>query len=138
MYLLDTCVVSELAKSRPSTMVATWYESQPTTSLFLSAITVGELHRGVVVIEAAARRNDMRSWLMVDVVQEFSDNILPVDTEVALRWGMMMHETLRAGRPVPYLDSLIAATALRHRLAVVTRNEDDFKACGAKVLNPWK
>lgn len=138
MLLLDTNVVSELRKIRlgkADKSVAQWAEGLETASLFLSAITVQELEIGVLLAE---RRDPVqgkvfRTWLENQVLPAFDGHILPVDTDVARRSA-----SLHIPNPGPFRDSLIAATALVHRMTLATRNIADFKTSGVHLVNPWE
>ncbi len=114
-----------------------WVRAQDETSLYLSVITVGELEKGIAKLPASARRSRLESWVRRDLASRFGERLLPVDTRVAARWGALAGEAEKRGRPLPVIDSLIAATALQHGLALVTRNVDDFKRCGVMLVNPW-
>ncbi len=133
-YLIDTNVISELARARPEARVVEWFESTPGSALFLSVLTLGELRKGVERLPDASRRERLRLWLEVDLPAWFGDQLLPVDAAVADRWGRLLAE---AARPLPAVDSLLAATALHHDLRLVTRNERDFVYPGLDVVNPW-
>lgn len=136
MYLLDTNVVSELRKAkRADANVRAWAASVPTSSLFLSAITVLEIETGILMVERRdqPQANLLRAWLEGQVLPVFSGRILPVDTAVALRCAKLHVPDRRSER-----DALIAATALVHGFAVATRNTDDFKATGVELVNPWE
>lgn len=138
MYVLDTNVLSELRKVRSGKAdpnVATWTESVDAADLFVSAISVMELELGVLSIERkdAVQGAMLRSWFEQHVLPEFSTRTLPVDTAVALRCAGL-HVPDKCGER----DALIAATALVHGMAVVTRNADDFKPTGVTVVNPWE
>ncbi|GAB1391467.1 MAG: hypothetical protein AMXMBFR78_15870 [Rubrivivax sp.] len=137
MYVLDTNVVSELRKARlgkADANVVAWAESVDAGDLYLSAITVMELELGVLAIERkdASQGAMLRAWLQQQVLPEFAERILPVDTTVAQRCARLHIPNKRGER-----DALIAATALVHGMAVVTRNETDFVPTGVAVLNPW-
>jgi len=136
MYLLDTCVVSELAKPEPDAAVTAWLEPIPEASLFLSVLTLGEIRKGVELLDPGPRRERIEAWLH-RLTTTFSRRLLPVDVAVAERWGVVSAEARRGGRPRPPVDSLLAATALCHDLALVTRNVADFAGTGARVVNPW-
>lgn len=136
MYLLDTNVVSELRKVRLGTadmQVAAWAQSVDAAHLFISAITVMELELGVLSIERKdpTRGAALRAWLDQRVLPEFSGRILPVDTAVAQRCARLHVPDRRGER-----DALIAATALVHGMAVVTRNIADFQPTGVTLINP--
>ena len=137
MYLLDTNVVSELRKAttrKAEPKVIAWANRVSTATLFLSAVTVLELEIGILLVERrdSAQGSALRSWLDTRVLPAFTDRILPVDTAVARRCAGLHVPDRRSDR-----DALIAATALVHRLTIVTRNVEDFAPTGAKLLNPW-
>lgn len=136
-FLLDTPVVSELVGKIPSAAVLKWIEGQDEGSLYLSVLTIGELEKGVARLPASARRTRLQSWVRRELVDRFGGRLLPVDARTAARWGAMTGESENRGRPLPVIDSLIAATALVHGLTVATRNVEDFTRCGATCFNPW-
>jgi hypothetical protein len=135
MFLLDTNILSELRRrDRTDANVAAWADSVPATQMFLSAITILEIEAGALLI---ARRDQaqgtvLRNWIDHRVLPAFDGRILSVDTQVALRCA-----SLHIPDPRPQRDALIAATALVHRLTIVTRNVKDFMPTGVAVLNPW-
>ena len=133
-YLLDTNVLSELRRKRPDTQVVQWVESRPGSVLYLSVLSVGELRRGVEALAASRRRVALLDWLEVDLPAFFAGRLLPVDLAVAERWGRLAHAT----QPLPAVDSLLAATALRYGLTMVTRNVRDFVLQGLEVVDPWQ
>lgn len=134
-YLIDTCALSELVRPIPAPPVVSWFEAMPSTSLHISALTLGEIRKGVEKLPDGRRRSHISGWLEIDLPAWFEDRVLPVDTDVADEWGRL---TARLGRSLPAVDGLIAATALKHRLAVVTRNVADFAATGVDMFNPWQ
>jgi len=138
MFLLDTNVVSELRKAKAGKAdprVAAWARQAPASSLFLSVVTIQELEIGVLLAERRDPRKGalLRAWLEKQVLPAFADRILAVDTAVARRSA-----TLHVSDPRPVRDALIAATALVHRLVVVTRDVADLAPTGAEVLDPWR
>lgn len=137
MILLDTCVVSELAKAKPDPSVATWLDSVPEHELMLSALTVGEIRKGIELLEPGPRKARFEVWLE-GLIEIFGDRILPIDVDVAVRWGEISAAGRRAGRVRPPIDCLLAATAVHHGLTLATRNVSDFEDTGVRVLNPWK
>ena len=137
-YLLDTCVISELVSARPAPVVLEWMNSVEATRLFLSVLTIGEIKRGIVRLPASKRRSALESWLEQDLSLRFHGRILSLDVSVMLTWGQLVAELEGKGRPLPAIDSLIAATALHYQLRLVTRNEKDFANTGVNVLNPWR
>jgi predicted nucleic acid-binding protein len=133
--LLDTNVVSELARPRPHEGVLRWFESVPDEALHLSVLSLGELRKGVELAADRRRKEKLRVWLEVDVRQWFEDRLLVINASVAETWGQLL---ARVGRPVPAIDSLLAATALQAGLRMVTRNVSDFDYPGLDVVNPWQ
>lgn len=138
MYVLDTNVLSELRKlhsGKADTNVNAWAGSVDASDLFISAITIMELELGVLSIERKDARHGalLRSWLENQVLPEFADRTLPVDTVVAQRCARLHVPDRRNER-----DALIAATALVHGMTVVTRNVADFTPTGVSILNPWE
>jgi predicted nucleic acid-binding protein len=133
-YLLDTNVVSETRKKRPDRGVTAFLAAADSATLFLSVLTIGELRKGV----EARRGTDpiaadrLSTW--VDTIEtEFADRLLGVDAATARLWG-----ELSAGRSLPVIDTLIAATAIRHGVTLVTRNTGDFDTTGVTLLDPWQ
>lgn len=138
MYILDTNVISELRKVRlgkADAKVAAWADSVDATDLFVSAITILELELGVLAMESkdAAQGAMLRTWLEQQVLPEFAERTLPVDTTEAQRCARLHVPDRRCER-----DALIAATALVHGMTVVTRNVADFAPTGVAVFNPWE
>jgi len=133
-YLLDTNVVSELVRPRPSRAVLRWFGSVPDAALHLSVLTLGEIRKGVEGVTEGSRRERLRLWLEQELPAWFEDRLLPVDAAVADRWGRLLAEL---GRPVAAIDSLLAATALEHGLRVVTRNQADLRFPGVETIDPW-
>jgi predicted nucleic acid-binding protein len=138
IYLLDTNVISELREPRarqPDPSVLRWFRSVSPASLYLSVVTVMELEFGILQLERRdpARAAVLRSWLSGHVLIAFSGRILPVDIEVAQR-AAALHVPTR----IAELDAFIAATALVHRMTVVTRNVSHFGSSGVPTLNPWQ
>ena len=137
MYLLDTCVLSELTKRRPEPAVIEWVDAVDEASLFISVITVGEIRKGIARLAHSARRGELETWLEMDLLGRFANRILPFDVETLLFWGALTARLEGEGRPLPAVDSLIAATSLHNHLALVTRNVKDFEGTGLVIVNPW-
>ena len=136
-YLLDTCVISELIKARPTGSVVKWVESTEENSLFLSVLTFGELHKGIAKLRASRKRKTLQEWVSKDLYQRFDTRIIPISIEIARIWGEIQGNAERKGYRMPAIDSLIAATALAYDLTVVTRNVADMENSGVQVHNPW-
>ena len=134
-YLIDTNVISELRRKQPDANVVAWFEHCAAQSLFLSVLTLGEIRKGIERLEDAKRRQVLVDWLHVELPTFFLGRILSVDAQVADRWGRLQND---AGRPLPAIDGLLAATALQHDMTLVTRNVNDFNGLGLSVINPWE
>jgi predicted nucleic acid-binding protein len=133
-YLLDTNIISETRRTRADSGVMAFLSAAEGTGLFLSVLTLGELRKGV----ETKRRTDpvaadrLGAW--VDGIETmFADRVLPVDMAAARRWG-----ELSAGRSLPVIDTLIAATALGRGLTLVTRNTRDVESTGVPLVDPWQ
>jgi hypothetical protein len=137
-YLLDTCVLSELAKPEPDAGVVHWLGEADETGLYLSVLTLGELEKGIAKLPSSARRRKIEKWVRQDLAERFSGRLLAVDQRVAERWGRLSGESESRGEPLPVIDALVAATGLEHGLEVVTRNIADLERCGARCVNPWR
>jgi predicted nucleic acid-binding protein len=136
-FLLDTCVISELVARQPDPAVVQWVDGVDEDKLFLSAITIGEIKRGIEKLANSTRKSALEEWLEDDLLVRFRDKILPVDTAVMLVWGQLAADLEKLGKRMPAIDSLLAATCLHERLELVTRNESDFAHSGVTVINPW-
>lgn len=133
MILLDTMVLSELRKAKPNAGAVTYLRSQAPDTVFLSAMTIGEIEAGIekqrsVVPEFA---EELSHWL-AQIELQFAQFILPVTPAIAKLWGRLCVQTGNKG-----IDNLIAATALVHNLLVVTRNVKDFEVVGVRVFDPF-
>ena len=137
-YLLDTCVLSELAKTRPEPRVVEWISTTPEERLHLSVLTLGELQKGIVQLHDGERRKKLARWLDEDVRVRFEGRILGLDEETLLEWGRLAGEAERRGRVLPVIDGLFAASALASRMTLVTRNIADVNNLGVPLLNPWE
>lgn len=136
-FLLDTNVISEATKRKPNAGLMTWFEQHRSDGLYLSVITIGELQQGIARLPKSPRRVELSNWLHGVLLPTYADWILSLDTDTLLQWGTMTGELVAAGRKMPLADSLIAATALRHELTLVTRNNADFSHVAVTVVNPW-
>lgn len=134
MFLLDTVVVSELRKKVRNEQVNQWIVAHSTDPIFLSALTIGEIRRGIAIQEVKNPEfaSSLKSWLENLLMYYGNERILPVTTEIALAWGDMSATLGNSSA-----DLIIAATAKIHHLTIVTRNVRHFLGTGVNIYNPW-
>jgi predicted nucleic acid-binding protein len=136
MYLLDTSVLSEVRKSTGDPNVKNWVDSRPSASLFISVVSLLEIRRGIHKVQERgdlAQAGIFMDWLQRQLLSAFDGRILGVTQDVAMRAAVLPWPN--AG---DFRDALIAATALKHGLAVATRNVRHFENTGASFVNPWE
>lgn len=133
MYLLDTNVVSELRRPRPHPSVTKWIAEVPGEEIFLSSVTVGEIQAGIENVRGRDphKAHELELWL--DAVLD-SHAVLPMDAAAFREWARLKHRRSRTLLE----DAMIAATAVVHRLTVVTRNVRDYRQFGVALLNPFE
>ena len=136
-WLLDTCVISEATKLLPNPRVLAWINAQEEATLYLSVITLGELHKGVAKLPDSRKRRELTKWVNEELTERFTGRILPVDEQVATVWGNLQAQADKSGKPLPTLDTFIAATAQVHELTIVTRNTPHMRASGVAIFDPW-
>ncbi len=136
-YLLDTCVLSEFVKPAPDSAVLDWVDSRAENDLFVAAMTLAELRRGVARLPVSRRKSELSVWLE-NLQTSLGERILPFTGDMAGYWGEMCGRVEAVGKPMAAFDSIIAATAVEHGLALVTRNVQDFAAAPLMLINPWE
>jgi predicted nucleic acid-binding protein len=136
-FLLDTNCISEIVRLKPEPRVMDWMEAVEEALLYLSVLTLGEIRKGLAGLPQSKRRTRLETWLEVELQARFSGRILPIDGAVADRWGLLAADAKRKGKALSTIDGLLAATALRHNLTIVSRNISDFTNTQVPVLNPW-
>jgi len=137
-YLLDTNVLSETVKPQANANVLAWLEASDEQLFHVSVLTLGEIRSGIDSAPPSARRATLESWLSRDLLIRFAGRILGVNQEIADRWGRITAKSSSAGRPLPAIDGLLAATAFHHNLTLVTRNTKHAAPTGVPVFNPWE
>lgn len=138
MYLLDTCVFSELIKKEPFKKVVQWVLTQDEELFYVSALTFGEIKKGIEKMTDISRKKKIDMWFQDFLIPRFWHRLLVIDGLVANVWGELIAKAEKNGRVLPTIDSLIAATAVAHNLHVVTRNIKDFKEINISIINPWE
>jgi predicted nucleic acid-binding protein len=137
-YLLDTCVISEIIRPKPSSKITKWIKNEDESNFFLSVLTIGELHKGIEKLTESKRKRELHNWVENDLKERFWRRIIDIDVQTAMVWGKIQGMAESIGRPMPAVDSLIAATGITHNLTVVTRNISDMKESGVSLFNPWE
>ena len=137
-YLVDTCVISEVVRKRPAPEVVSWLAAQDEDRLFISVLSLGEVHKGIARLDDPRRRRTLEAWVEGDLQRRFAGRIIPVDPGIAARWGRISGAAERAGRVIPVIDGLLAATALENGLTLVTRDVSHMEPAGVDLLNPWE
>lgn len=135
-YILDTNVISELHKPNCNQNVKYFTDKLSWKDVYLSVITIGEICKGVEKLPAGKKKHELSILLYSTIPEVFNRRIIKLDKEVMLEWGKIYAKTPRT---LPILDSLIAATAITHRMFLVTRNVKDFDGIeGINIFNPWE
>lgn len=134
--LVDTCVLSEFQRPVPDERVVSLFDRLSDREIHLSAITIGEITKGIALLELGRQRLRLQRWLH-GIEQDYVDQILPVDRDVARIWGENSARLRQAGMTIPVSDGLIAATAVHHALPLMTRNVRHFQPLGIEIIDPW-
>jgi predicted nucleic acid-binding protein len=137
-FLLDTNCISELVRKNPEPRVLQWIDAAEESLLYLSVLTLGEIRKGIASLPASRRRTRLETWLELELQARFAGRILPIDSEIADRWGVLAASAKGAGKSLSAVDGLLAATALHHNLTIVSRNSSDFTSTPVPVVNPWQ
>lgn len=137
-FLLDTCVISEIIRPIPSSKVIKWIKEEDENNLFISVLTVGELHKGIEKLSDSKRKQELHNWVEKDLKERFWNRIIHIDLQIAIQWGIIQGVAEKAGKPMPAIDALIAATGIAHHLTVVTRNTQDMRESSVVLFNPWQ
>ena len=137
-YLLDTNIISNIVKPRPSDSLMAWMAAQRDVDLFIASLTVAEIRRGILEKPRGKKREALDAWFSGPEGPQalFAGRILPFDDKAGLVWARLMAEGKAAGRPRSGLDMIIAAVAGSNDCVVVTDNERDF--VGLQIVNPMR
>ncbi len=136
-WLLDTHVISELRRPRPSARVRSFIAGQRLEDLFISTVTLAEIRYGIETVADPIRRAELNDWLLHRVRPMFEQRVLDVSEDVMFKWRLLVEDGRKVGHTFSQPDLIIAATALQHGLTVVTRDTGDYKLARVPLLNPW-
>ncbi len=134
--LLDTCVLSDVQRDNGDPGVKEAVQTLRAEDTFLCSVTIAELSRGITRLSPSRRKAELSAWY-AGLVAHYGERIIAFDAEIADIAGRLAADAERNGATVPLADVIIGATAVRHGLVVVTRNERHFRALGVETSNPW-
>jgi toxin FitB len=137
MFVLDTNILSAMMAPSPAPEVAAFVSGQPADLLFTASICQAEILSGIAVMPEGRRRFNLEDAARAMFLEDFEGRVLPFDMEAAVAFAEIFAARRRAGRPPATVDLMIAAIASCHKASVVTRNANDFEACGVAIVNPW-
>ncbi|TSE00605.1 type II toxin-antitoxin system VapC family toxin [Skermania sp. ID1734] len=138
MIILDTNVISEPATKRPNARVLQWLDAQVIETLYLTAVTVGELRYGIAAMPAGRRHDEFAEWLENHTLPAFAGRILPYDLTATAEYARLMAHARAAGQAIAAADGMIAASAAATGFTVAIRDRSPFEAAGVATINPWQ
>jgi toxin FitB len=136
-WLLDTNVLSELRRRKPSPRVVAFVAAQPLEQLYLSVVNIAEIRYGIESVTEIDKRAALNDWLSHKVRPMFEQRVLLVTEDIMFKWRLLVAEGRRMGHTFSQPDLIIGATALVHGLTVVTRDTGDYARAHVPVLDPW-
>ena len=137
MIVLDTNVLSELMRPRPSAEVVRWVDVQPATQLFTSAITEAEVFYGIELLPKSRRRENLLAAAEAMFAEDFAERVLAFDGEAARAFAKIAVRRRAMGKPISHADAQIASIVQIHSATLATRNVADFESCGIRLIDPW-
>jgi toxin FitB len=137
MIILDTNVLSELMRPKPSPHVAAWVAKQTATELFTTSITEAEIFYGIELLSRGKRREGLLAAAEAMFAEDLAGRVLGFESDAARAFSKIAVDRRSLGRPVSHADAQIAAVARVRRATLATRNVEDFEDCGVDVVNPW-
>lgn len=137
MFILDTNIISELMKPSPDKSLVAWLDRQVTQNLFITSISVAEIHYGLGILAAGQRRSKLEKAFNAVIDTAFNHRVLKFDKDTAKLYGVIMSGRKRLGKPMSAMDGQIAAITQSYTYALVTRNTRDFLECDITLLNPF-
>src|SRR5262245_44686026 len=137
MIILDTNVVSELMRLKPTPHVVAWVTKQPATDLFTTSITKAEIFYGIALLSKGKRRESLLAAAEAMFEEEFAGRVFGFEGDAARDFSRIVAHRRALGRPIGHADAQIAAIALIRGAKLATRNVPDFADCGVEVIDPW-
>jgi predicted nucleic acid-binding protein len=137
MIVLDTNVLSETLRPRPSSRVLEWLGSHPRTALFTTSITEAEIHFGLELLPAGKRRSALKAAIALVFDADMAGRVLTFDSAAAREYGLLAANRRHAGQPMSQADAQIAAIVHSRGAQLATRNVADFAGCGFEIIDPW-
>ena len=137
MIVLDTNILSEIWRARPSAKVMTWLRSQPNAALFVTTITEAEIFYGIALLPNGQRRRALEAVAQQMFTDTFAGRTLPFDSAAAREYAILAASRRRAGRSIAEADAQIAAISRSRDAILATRNLDDFAGCNIELVDPW-
>ena len=138
MIVLDTNVLSEGLRPKPSQLVIEWLLSLADSEVFTTAVTEAEIRYGLEILAPGKKRSALAQTIRLALETEFAGRVLPFDSAAARRYGTLLAQRRRSGRAMSHADAQIAAIAQAHGARLATRNVSDFAGCGIELINPWE
>ena len=132
-YLVDANVLSEPTKPAPDPCVIAWLRANE-PDIAVDPIVLGELRFGILILPKGTKRRTLERWFDAGIGRLYC---VPWDAETGLKWAELLARLRATGKAMPIKDSMIAATAAVHGLAVATRNGADFVNAGVRVVDPF-
>ncbi|HKR97906.1 MAG TPA: type II toxin-antitoxin system VapC family toxin [Candidatus Dormibacteraeota bacterium] len=137
MIILDTNVLSELARRRPDTAVLAWLDHQDATDVATTSVTLAELLYGVERLPRGRRRDRIAAVVDSLVSDDLGGRVHPFGTDSARHYAVIVAARERMGRPISALDAQIASICRSHEASIATRNVRDFSDTGVEIIDPW-
>ena len=137
MIVLDTNVISELARPKPKPQVIEWMDAQDSADLVITAVTAAEIRAGVALLPSGRRRRQIAERMESLITETFDGYVLPFDAHSSEHYAEVVATRTRVGRPISGLDAQIAAVCVQHGASLATRNISDFDGLGLHLINPW-
>jgi toxin FitB len=136
-WLLDTNVLSELRRPRPSPSVVAFIADRPLEQFLISVVALAEIRFGIELTSDPGLKTVLQGWLTNTIRPMFEGRILPITEDIMLKWRLLVEDGRKVGHTFSQPDLIIAATAIHHNLTIVTRDRSDFDKARVPVINPW-